>query len=129
MGLDWKKIREDYKARATEKELDGPFDETGNLKGKVVDKLNKEATETIQSKKRRESRAKDKPMTPQEAGSLRNGKRASPETKRRMVLQYEMGAKVTAIAKAEGFTPTTVINTLKAASVYQPGRDMGKRDR
>lgn len=104
-GLDWNAIRKDYAEKATPEELDGPFDERGNLKGSRAEAINR-------------------------AERFRGSRGAPPrrfdhgEAAR---LYADEKLKVRDIAERMGVSQTPIREALKAAGVYDPRRDVQKK--
>ena len=119
-GLDWGKIREEYAAKATPEELDGPFDEKGNLKGKAAHAINEEI--------KRKSRAKTDPTPPAASGAMaRTTNKTTPEKVQEMIRLYKADATFPEIAKATGYHQGTVRRVLAKEGVLRPRRP-GKRN-
>jgi hypothetical protein len=116
MGLDWKKIREEYQTKASPEELEGPFDEAGNLKGKVQEKVNKE-----NAAKNRVSRAKPNAMSRAEAGKMaRRPHKKSPEVRAEMVRLYREGMNMNEIGRRTGSAAASVRSILIQEGVHAP---------
>lgn len=116
-GLDWAAIRREYEKRATPEELDGPFDERGNLKAEVVKRHNQEA----KAENSRPARGVGR------SPGVRGSRGLNWQEIKRLYLDEQL--RVREIADRLGYSHQGVTNALKGMDVYDPGRDRGKRTR
>lgn len=106
-GLDWKAIREEYKRKATPEELDGPFDERGNLKGSEVAKANQ--------------RAKAQNSTSGRSRGVRGPRTVDWDEVRRLYVDEKLT--VNQVAERLGCSSMAARNALQRMDVFVPNRD------